>query len=349
MSTINGSHGPRQQLILPKQRPVEAKPVQVQTPAENTVVTYSEIVSMAGDMSEVLAQFQRRARAEKSSSRATDPFERILEEESEPKTDSLYVIAKAPDISKQGFLDFARSLFPDASDFVLVLRELIRRRRASGVAAAQFEEMLEEVWQNTDPKLCQAGLNVGLKARLYSKKMEVSPQTLRDTYREFLISDEGELFQYENWIEQYGSRRRNLVTEFVETSLLHDIQSHDPSCSRLEFGALLGHVVKLKKLQAADLGFLQVFLRGNPNALLLEDILLQCWFDCLQRPFNIKKEIETNHLRNLAKSLHLPEGKLQQKLLLAIRQLDDDFFLENEIKQILIDSLLNFQPIKNDK
>jgi len=349
MSTIDNSHVPRFQMNLHKARPVEAKPVTVDKPVDVSTGTYNDLVSIADDMSEVLAQFQRRAKAKKSSARATDPFERMLEEDSEPKTDSLYVIARSPDVSKQGFLDFARSLFPDASDFVMMLRELIRRRKASGIATDTFEEMLEEVWQNTDPKRCQAGLNVGLKARLYSKKMRVSAKALRNTYRDFLVSDEAELEQYENWTDEFGTKHRGMVTEFIENALLHDIQSHDPSCSRLEFGGLLGHVVILKKLRAADSAFIQEFMRGNPNTMLLENELLDCWFDCLQRPFNVKKEIETHHLANLSKQLYMPPEYLQKRLLLAIRKLDDELFLESEIKQILIDSLLNFQPAKNDK
>ena len=318
-------------------------------PVVNDVnLNYADLLSLADDMSAVVAQFRRRADAEKRAASATDPFERILEEESEPKVDKLTVIARSHEISKQNFLGFARSLFPDESDFILVLRELIKRRKAGSVSTVDFEELLEEVWENSNRKLCQAGLNVGLKARLYSKKMNVSPKALRNTYREFLISDDGELFQYEQWIEQYGANRRGMVAEFIETSLLRDIQSHDPSCSRLEFGSLLNHVVTLKKLQASDMTFLNVFFRGNLNFLLLENELLACWLDCLQRPFKIKKEIEKNSLSNLAHTFFLSPEDVRQKLLTAIRQLDADLFLDGEIKQILLDTLLELQLKKTD-
>jgi len=338
------------QLNLAKQQETVAQPAQSDRPAvSDGNLNYADLLSLADDMSAVIAQFRRRADAEKRAASATDPFERILEEESEPKVDKLTVIARSPDISKQDFLSFARSLFPDESDFVLVLRELVKRRKAGNVSTVEFEELLEEVWEKSDRKLCQAGLNVGLKARLYSKKMDVSPKALRNTYREFLVSDDDELFQYEQWIEQYGANRRAMVAEFIETSLLHDIQSHDPSCSRLEFGSLLNHVVTLKKIQGSDMAFLNVFFRGNLNFLLLENELLACWSDCLQRPFKIKKEIEKNSLSNLARAFALSAEELRQKLLTAIRQIDGDLFLDGEVKQILIDALLELQVGKIGK
>jgi hypothetical protein len=79
---------------------------------------------------------------------------------------------------------------------------------------------------------------------------------------------------------------------------------------------------------------------------LLEKELLDCWFDCLQRPFKIKKEIENNQLSDLAKTLFLKPAELQQKLIMAIRQIDRDLFLDEEIKQLLIDALLQFSHIK---
>jgi len=327
----------RQTKSAPVEDAQEAKPKDV-----SAVSDYDDLVSMADDMGAVLAQFRRRADAEKRAASATDPFERILESESEPKIEGLKVIAATPEVSKEAFLSLARSMFPDDSDLVLVLRELIKRRKAGKVGTVELEDLLEEIWEKSDKKSCQAGLNVGLKAQLFSKKMNVSPKALRSTYREFLSSEEDELFQYAEWVQQYGVDRRAMVAEFIETALMHDIHSHDPSCSRAEFGALLGHIVTLRQLQESDNAFLQVFLRGNLKMMLIEAELLTCWFDCLQRPFKIKKEIEKNDMNNLSQILFLTKPELQQKLLAAVRKIHSDLFLEPEVKQILIDSLLNF-------
>lgn len=326
---------------------VEPESTQVnQVKNDNGIPDYGDLYQLADDISAVLAQFRRRNDAEKRSLSSSDPFERILEEESEPKVDSLHVIAQTSAMSKDVFYNFARSMFPDDSDLVMVLRELIKRRKLAGLDTVIFEELLEEVWEKSNKKYCQAGLNIGLKARLYSKKMDVSAKALRDTYRDFLSNDEEEVFQYQQWVEQYGADRRRKVAEFIEISLMHDIKSHDPSCSRLEFGNLLGHIVNLKKLQASDMVFIKVFFRQNLHIALLENELLACWFDCLQNPFKIKNEIEKNKLTNLAKSFFLLPEEVRQKLLAAIKLIDIDLFFEPEIKQILIDALLIFPNVK---
>jgi len=344
MSRIDGAPINRPQLNLEKTNHPDINKANPDTTVEgdNGQPSYSDLYSIADDMSAVMAQFRRRADAQRRGSSATDPFERILEEDSQEKVNGLHVITKSPEVSKSAFLSLARAMFPDDSDMVLVLRELIKRRKAGKLDTVAFEELLEEVWEQSNPKACQAGLNIGLKAKLFSKKMQVSPKALRNTYREFLESDDPEIFQYEQWVDQYGVDRRDMVADFVETSLLHDIQSHDPSCSRAEFGNLLNHVVTMKKLQSSDTAFLQEFLRGNLKLVLIEKDLLNCWFDILQRPFKIKKEIEKHHLDNLSHQLFLSKDVLQQKLLTAVRELDGDLFLDPELKQILIEALIYF-------
>jgi type III secretion protein W len=307
---------------------------------------YGDLIQMADDLEEVLAQFRKRAAAEKASLSSADPFERILEAESEPKVDSLHVIGQTTAMSKDAFYGFARALFPDDSDLVMVLRELIKRRRLAGLSTDVLEEIMEEVWSNANKKQCQAGLNIGLKARLFSRKMNVSAKALRDSYRDFLESDEEEVFQYQGWIEQYGADRRGKVAEFIEVSLMHDIKSHDPSCSRIEFGNLLGQMVNIKKLTASDVAFINVFFHQSLHLALLENELLACWFDCLQNPFKIKDEIEVEKLTNLSKDLFLPVETVRQKLLTGIRAIDIQLFFEPEVKQMLIDALLLYPNVK---
>ena len=317
--------------------------------AQEGTLSYSDLYSIADNLSAVMAQFKRTSQAEKNKTKSTDPYERILEEDSESGIDQLQIIAKTPNLSKENFMQFARSMYPDDSDLILVLRELIRRRKIGNVETADFEELLDQVWENCNKKNTQAGLNVALKTRLFSKKMRASAKALRESYRHFLNSDDSELFQYEELIEQYGHEKRHMAIDYIETALLHDIQSHDPSCSKLEFGPLLSHVVMFKKIKASEIAFCHSFLRQNINFLLLEQELLTCWFDCVQRPLKMKKEIEKNNLNNLAAILPLSKEMIRQKLLAAIRQIDDVLFLDAEIKLILTETLLKFQPADDGK
>jgi len=347
-------------------RPSEIKqqPSQTGPAAQEQTHTYFDLVNIADDLAAIAAQLRRRNDVEKKSPNSSDPFDRILEDDAEPKVEHLLFIAHAGELTPQELLLQARGMFPDDSDLILVLREIIKRRKLRNEETDVLEEVMQLVWAGANEKHCKAGMNVGLKAQLFAKKMAVTPWALRDTYREFLSSGDGEISQYEHWVEQYGNVRRHLVAEFIETSLLHDIQSHDPSCSRAEFGGLLNHIVTFKKLRASDKAFMQVFLKGlkrgndrekgkqhkrdqkdhprDSDQEVVPDIeVLACWFDCLQRPFKIQKEIERNQLAQLVERFNLSKPVLQQKLLRAIKLLDGDLFFDAEAKQILIEALLD--------
>jgi len=338
---------PQQALVQQTHDPAHAQATNLA--AQEGALSYSDLYSIADNLSAVMAQFKRTSQAEKNKTKSTDPYERILEEDSESGIDKLQIISKSAEFAKENFLQFARSMFPDDTDLILVLRELIRRRKIGNIDTTEFEELLDQVWENTDKKQTQAGLNVALKSRLFSKKMRASAKALRESYRHFLTSEESELFQYEELIEQYGHEKRHVAIDYIETALLNDIQSHDPSCSKLEFGSLLSHVVTFKKIKASEMAFCHAFLRNNIKFLLLENELLKCWFDCVQRPLKIKKEIEKNDMNNLAAILPLSKEIIRQKLLVAIKQIDDVLFLDAEIKLILTDTLLKFQPANEHK
>ena len=355
-------------------RPPEIKhqPPPLASGAQEQAFNYFDMINLADDLSAVAAQLRRRNDVEKRSPNSGDPFDRILEEDAELKVEHLLFISHAPEITPQELLSQARSMFPDDSDLILVLREIIKRRKVRNESTDVLEEVMQQVWAETNVKHCKAGLNVGLKAQMFASKMAVTAWALRDTYREFLESGDGKISQYEQWVEQFGTVRRYLVAQFIETALLNDIQSHDPSCSRAEFGALLGHLVNFKKLLASDKAFMDVFFKDAPrgnirrkekqqdgqgrdqnkgsqhgsdqeqegNQTTPEIEALVCWFDCLQRPFKIQREIEKNQLAQLTESLGLDRPVLQQKLLRAIKSLDGDLFFDAEAKNILMESLL---------
>jgi type III secretion protein W len=370
---------------LQTSRPPEVKhhPPPLASGVQEQAFNYFDMINLADDLAAIAAQLRRRTDVEKRSPNSGDPFDRILEDDAEAKVEQFLYISYASEINPQELLLQARSMFPDDSDLILVLREIIKRRKVRNEPTDVLEQVMEQVWAETNEKHCKAGLNVGIKAQVFASKMAVTAWALRDTYREFLESGDGEISQYEQWVEQYGNVRRYLVAEFIETALLHDIQSHDPSCSRAEFGALLGHLVTFKKLLASDKAFMEVFLKetqrgqvrrkeeqqesdhqgkGNQRGTDSEQEkqegdqqttpemeALACWFDCLQRPFRIQREIEKNHLAQLTERLGLAKPVLQQKLLRAIKLLDGDLFFDIEAKHILIEALLNMdmKPVAN--
>ncbi len=88
----------------------------------------------------------------------------------------------------------------------------------------------------------------------------VKTSLLRASYRQFIQSESHEVEIYSDWIASYGYQRRLVVLDFIEGSLLTDIDANDASCSRLEFGQLLRRLTQLKMLRSADLLFVSTLL-----------------------------------------------------------------------------------------
>jgi len=214
-----------------------------------------KLADMADDMASVATQFRNRREFEKKANANAENFDGVLEEDAEPKAKKLIEVTAV----QQPKLDFlmaqARNLFPDDSDLVLVLRELLKREKLSVIQRKQLESVLQTVTQEADPKMLKAGINCALKARLFGSHLGVNAMLLRQTYRRFLENDGSPLEDYEEWISSYGHKSRHIVLEFVEQSLGIDIRSEDPSCNHLEFSYLLAHMRKLILLRTADRDF----------------------------------------------------------------------------------------------
>lgn len=318
------------------------KPPQTTTHPAAATTQVARAIQMADDVAGGAgAQFRQTRRRSDLEGRSSsiDPFERILEKDAEPKIEQLAVIAQSKELVPEELLAQSRKIFPDDSDLILVLRELIKRRRLKNEQTNVLEEVMQKVWDQTNEKHTKAGINIGFKAQLFGRQMSATPSHLRETYRYFLDSDTKELTQYEQWIKQYGHKNRRLVAEFIEASLVHDIDSMDPSCSALEFGVLLNHVVVFKKLRSSDQSFMTVFSGKKKSLGDLEPEVLACWMDCLQRPFKIKKQIEKD-IAQLLSQLKLSPVLLQQKLIRAIKLLDADLFFMPEAKEILLEAMV---------
>ena len=144
------------------------------------------------------------------------------------------------------------ALFPDPSDAVAVLRVLLAEAELDAMRetlASLHDELLDP--HGMGGRRVRAGLNVALKARLHAPLLKATPAQLRHSYREFL-GEGAPLDSYETWIGLYGFERRGRVVEFIERALAADMYALDPSCSMLEFGALLQRVRQLTTLRSAD-------------------------------------------------------------------------------------------------
>ncbi|ECG6342598.1 type III secretion system gatekeeper InvE [Salmonella enterica subsp. enterica serovar Chester] len=240
----------------------DAQQAEIQQAAEDSSpgAEVQKFVQSTDEMSAALAQFRNRRDYEKKSSNLSNSFERVLEDEALPKAKQILKLISVHGGALEDFLRQARSLFPDPSDLVLVLRELLRRKDLEEIVRKKLESLLKHVEEQTDPKTLKAGINCALKARLFGKTLSLKPGLLRASYRQFIQSESHEVEIYSDWIASYGYQRRLVVLDFIEGSLLTDIDANDASCSRLEFGQLLRRLTQLKMLRSADLLFVSTLL-----------------------------------------------------------------------------------------
>jgi type III secretion system YopN/LcrE/InvE/MxiC family regulator len=201
------------------------------------------------------SQFRNRRDLDKKTGESSEHFAQLLDEEGPHKIQQLMKIAKAGGLSAEDFLQRARTMFPDVSDLIIVLRELLRRRNLDAIVRARLMAALKQAEQDAPPRALKAGVNIALKARLFGAKLALSASLLRATYRQFLESEALPTSIYEDWIATYGHERRALVLEFLEAALVADMLAQDPSCSRVEFGNLLGKLNQLKLLRSVEAAF----------------------------------------------------------------------------------------------
>ncbi|WWZ14731.1 type III secretion system gatekeeper subunit SctW [Pseudomonas chlororaphis] len=223
--------------------------------------TVQRFVESSDEMAAALrSQFRRRGDFGTQFEGLSESFERVLDEDVIPKAQQIQALAKFGDRSIEWLLTQARALFPDDSDLVLVLRELLRSKAMADATRQRLETLLEQVLAQSPPKRLKAGINSALKAKMFGKALSLQATLMRDTYRLFLESDSGAVQSYEDWVCIYGYQHRGSVLEFIEAALLTDIDAQDPSCSREEFGQLLGKLSDLKRLRSVDALFMQRLL-----------------------------------------------------------------------------------------
>ena len=261
-------------IIGPTQRPplvvlqdtskVDPQAQQQQVDVEDTspAAALQRFMQSSDEMSAALTQFRNRRNFEAAVETSMGGFEKVLDDDAVPKAKHILALARLGERSVEWLLQLARGLFPDDSDLVLVLRQLLRQKQLPQATLQRLEKLLHAVQDQAPPKRLKAGINCALKARLFGKKLGLRPGLMRETYRAFLEADDGPVECYEDWIALYGYPHRATVLSFIEAALLTDIDALDPSCSRSEFGELLGKLAQLKRLRSADEAFIKQLL-GN--------------------------------------------------------------------------------------
>ncbi|PMY64814.1 MULTISPECIES: type III secretion system gatekeeper subunit SctW [Pseudomonas] len=261
MAAIGGVPSRTQMLRAQQGNEPQVKAAEVPDDDATPAASVQRFVENSDEMAASLrSQFRRRGDFGSKFEGLAESFERVLDEDVIPKARQIQSLAKLAERSIEWLLAQARGLFPDDSDLVLVLRELLRAKVMAEATRQRLEALLQQVLAQSPPKRLKAGINSALKAKMFGKALALRAALLRDTYRSFLESEGGPVESYEDWVAIYGYQHRSSVLEFIEAALLTDIDAQDPSCSRDEFGQLLKKLGDLKRLRSVDAMFVRRLL-----------------------------------------------------------------------------------------
>lgn len=292
------------------------------------------------EMSILLAQFRNRRDFEKKVGNASESsFEQVLDDDVLPKVYTILKIASGANGSDIRFLmRQIRDLFPDDSDIVLVLRELLHRRDMDEVAKGRLKKILEQIEEKANPKRLKAGINIALKARLFGKTLDLSPMLMRESYRDFLESDGQEMKVYQDWVASYGAEKRALVVEFMESSLLTDMDAQDPSCSQIEFGYILRRLIQIKTIRSCDALFVSDMLKDSIISSFnsSENEWLLFMFCVLQQPMEIKHLLDDLLRSRIIVSDHRHRGAVLQTIYKSCINFPLELFEESVSKDTMI-------------
>ncbi|MFU9137579.1 type III secretion system gatekeeper subunit SctW [Erwinia tasmaniensis] len=310
---------------------------------ESPAAMLQKFAQATDEMSAIMAQFRNRRDYDKKAGASGETvLDQVLEEDVTPKFDKLVKILKGSDGSNiENLLRQARAFFPDDSDLVLVLREMLRRKNLNEIVRKRLKNLLSKLEKEANPKRLKAGINVALKARLFGKKLMMSPALMRESYRDFLESDEGEIELYKKWISNYGVEKRGIVINFMEDALLADIDSADPSCSHIEFGYLLGRIGQIKLIRSCDI----IFIKSIVNHISVGDFnreegdWIYFMFGVLENPSHVSSllmDILGDCLRFARKS---DRAKLLQTIYTSCKRIPLEAFSEPENREVLLNTL----------
>ncbi|MFS2221655.1 type III secretion system gatekeeper subunit SctW [Pantoea sp. B65] len=226
---------------------------------DGLLMTTEKFLNSVDELSAYVSLVRNRREVEKRSDfyAAAELYE-LLDEDAGAKLDCLWRIIRVSAVNQPALLlQELRTLFPDESDRVVALRQMLKQRNIAEIERELLEQALASLEQSADPKRLKSGINVALKARLFGKQLNLSPVIVRESYRNFIESDETEREIYLHWVLMFGGNRRHMMINFMESALLADMNASDPGCTDMEFGNLLGRLTQIKIIRSSDRLFIK--------------------------------------------------------------------------------------------
>ncbi|UAX01439.1 type III secretion system gatekeeper subunit SctW [Proteus terrae] len=246
INTFTSTHSASTSIGKKSQQETEYKQPKV-TESQNY---QNQLIEISDDMSMVATLFSQRfgQRLEKKANRGKNTLY-IAEEGADKKLDKVMMLFRKSGRSLQELLQYLRKMFPDESDLVMVLRELLRKKKLGAQLDAGIENEINNLLEGENGKQIRAGINIALQAKAFAKLLSLDASTLRNLYRIYINLDLEPIYFFQMWIEEYDLKQCTIILNFLTQSLICDMQSLMPSCSKSsEFGYLLERVNKLRTL-----------------------------------------------------------------------------------------------------
>lgn len=180
----------------------------------------------------------------------------MLEEKADEKNDALIKQVSKLSLNRDGLLIYGRSLFPNDSDLMLALRELMLSRQLSAVQKKRIKEAMADLEKFADCPKMRSGMNIGRLAKRFSRhdgQQHLFARELRACYLRFLELDLPGSFVYQDWIEQYGCHNRQRLLAFTINALIADMKSTEPGIHFDEFGPLSDRISDARTIHTLDL------------------------------------------------------------------------------------------------
>lgn len=254
--------------------------IQLQDNAEVKVSSSqtSVALNMADDLSALLSSMLQNRRTDRNTELSNEErlkYAEILEAKKPQSTSKVLMYAKDAGMTSKTMLFLLRQMFNDVVDIALLLQALIQKKKKknsdidqelSDVSLDLLEQTYDLLLAGPEKRKIKSSMNIQTQVNAYSPRLLLSAENLRGFYQEFITDDSEPIDVYQHLTEYVGFDKRALAIEYLINSLHADINSHDPSCSSIEFGNLLDKSFTLNIIRSAD----ELFMKGMKSIKILD-------------------------------------------------------------------------------
>ncbi|POT59508.1 hypothetical protein C3432_01945 [Citrobacter amalonaticus] len=234
--------------------------------------TTSVALAMADDLSALLSSMLQNRRTDKNTATSSDTekkYASVLEEKKPESIKKIISYAKDACMTAKQLLFVLSQMYNDPTDVALLLQAFIQKKKKASDSGVEVEDelvdvsltLLEDTYQllmsGPEKKKAKSGLNIQQQTDAYGSLLNLNAEIMRNLYRDFISQDMEPVDIYKELIEKAGIEKRHMALEYVVKALHCDINSHDPSCSYQEFGALLDTSFILSVIKSADISFMR--------------------------------------------------------------------------------------------